>query len=156
MAFALQRYTLFYKQTVGFSLTRRSFFLGGLLIKPVYMLFCTVLTLIGCLLDRSYAIGWMLLIAAMGGLLSASYGELAGAMVLRWSRMGLVLYMVLFVVFFMVMSGAYGTFLLRAIVSDTVPDYAAIAAGVGIASLIGSPLAHLLAWLLMRGTEVRS
>ena len=154
MAYALQRYMLYYKQMVGFSLTRRSFLLGGLLVKPVYMLFCVALTLVGSLIDRAHPLGWMLLLAAMGGMLSASYGELAGAMILRWNRIGFVLYMVLFVSFFMVISGVWGRLLFQSMITEL--NYASVALTTSIVSLIASPLLHVFAWLLLRGTEVRS
>ena len=154
MAYALQRYMLYYKQMVGFSLTRRSFLLGGMLVKPVYMLFCAMLTLVGGLIDRTHPIGWMLLIAAMGGLLSASYGDLAGAMILRWNRIGFALYMVLFVSFFMAISGVWGRLLFQSMITEL--NYASVALTTVIVSLIASPLLHLFAWLLLRGTEVRS
>jgi len=93
-------------------------------------------------------------IAAMGGMLSASYGELAGAMILRWNRMGFALYMVMFVSFFMVISGVWGRLLFQSMITEL--NYASVALTTSIVSLIASPLLHVFAWLLLRKTEVRS
>lgn len=161
MAIQMQRYTVSYSQLVGYGLTKRSFLLGGLLAKPMYMLFAVLMVMAVGLIEKMPAgeLGACCGIAAMIALFAGSYGDLAGAMILRWNRVGFVLYMILFIGLyfiagvFMGILSASGMPYLSELVS--LPSSGTLLGIITAVSLVLSALFHVIAALLLRRVEVK-
>ena len=99
MVMMIQRYTVYFQQMVGFSLTRRSFLIGGLLTKLMYLLFSVLLCTAVGLLTRVEKNELILSIfsAVIGTLLFSFLGDLVGVLINRFNRVGLVIYIVCYI-----------------------------------------------------------
>ncbi len=162
MLMSMQRYTGYFSQTVGLGISRRSFILSGLLMKPVYML--SVLITSSILLIFQFVINGKteqlaplllssLYIPVLCSILFSFAGELMGLLILRFNRFGYIIYMVLYILTFMLFGAVVGMFEARGIsIYDITGGTATI---VSIVVLAVSLLIFIVNSLLIRKVEVK-
>lgn len=110
MAMTIQRYTTYFSQTIGFSLSRRSLINGGLLMKPVYMLFSALLCTLTALIDEMpmEKASLMIFYGIFTSLFMASLGDLLGSLIQRFNRIGYLLYISLYMLVIIPLGIVYG------------------------------------------------
>ncbi|MCI8388330.1 MAG: hypothetical protein HFE63_07705 [Clostridiales bacterium] len=99
LASTMQRYTSYLPQLLGYSISRKSYMNGGLLMKPVYMLFSLLMTVVMMLIYRiSIVEHWYVIVfAAVFALFFSFLGDLLGCLIDKFSKWGFVIYMVCYV-----------------------------------------------------------
>jgi hypothetical protein len=100
MVMTMQRYTTYFNQMVGFGLSRRNFINGGLLAKPVYMLFSVIMCTITAIITntpREWA-AFIIFIGFFASLFMSSVGDLLGVLILRFNRVGYIIFITIYII----------------------------------------------------------
>lgn len=162
MLMSMQRYTGYFSQTVGLGISRRSFILSGLLMKPVYML--GVLITSSLLLIFQFVISKeteqlssvllsFLYVPVVCSILFSFAGELMGLLILRFNRLGYVIYMVLYILTFMLFGAVVGA--LEGMEISIYDIAGGAATVVTIVVLVLSAVIFIINSLLIRKVEVK-